>query len=66
MRWPFRKRRQSQGEDLDDAHRQADRALTDAQQLNCRADTVMGRLSATWERNHIAQAVADTIRGKLS
>lgn len=64
--WPFRKRRQEQGEDLDDAHRQVERALRDAQQLNCRADDVIGRLSDTWARNHIAQAVADTIRGKLT
>lgn len=64
--WPFSKRRQEQGEDLDDAIRQAERALRDAHALNCRADNVTGRLADTWARNHIAQAVADTIRGKLS
>lgn len=64
--WPFKKRHQGQGEDLDDAIRQAERALHDARQLNCRADDVTGRLADTWSRNHIAQAVGDLIRGKLS
>lgn len=64
--WPFSRRRQEQGEDLDDAIRLAERTLRDAKQLHCRADDVTGRLADTWSRNHIAQAVADTIRGKLS
>lgn len=65
--WPFRKdkqRRREQWEDLDDALRQADRALEDAKQLRCRADDVAGRLSDTWTRNHIAQAVATFMRGE--
>lgn len=61
--WPFSRRRREQGEDLDDALRQADRALEDARQLRCRADDVTGRLADTWARNHIAQAVADIMRG---
>jgi|GraSoiStandDraft_44_1057316.scaffolds.fasta_scaffold421331_3 hypothetical protein len=63
--WPFsKKRRQEQGEDLDDALRQADRAIADAQQLRCRAGDVADRWADTWARNHIAQAVANIMRGE--
>lgn len=62
--WPFNKRRQEQGEDLDDALRLADRALEDAKQLRCRADNVAERLADSWARNHIAQAVANIMRGE--
>lgn len=65
--WPFRRRctdppRPSE-EELDHALRQAERALTDARELRCRADSVADRLSRTRERNHFAAAVARAIRG---
>ena len=64
--WPLSRRRREQGEDLDDALRQAERALEDARQLHRRADDVTGRLADTWARNHIAQAVANIMRGETS
>jgi hypothetical protein len=61
--WPWHRRRPDDGEDLEDAHKQADRAIRDAQQLRYRADEVVGDLSKTRERNHFAAAVARAIRG---
>lgn len=65
MRWPFKKRSRELGEDLEDAIRQAARALQDAHRLRSRADEVTGRLTATWARNGFTKAVAETIlKGK--
>ena len=66
MRWWPIERRREQGEDLDDAHRQADRALQDARQLRRRADDVAGRMADTWARNHIAQARANIMRAETT
>lgn len=64
--WPFHRRHQEQGEDLDDALRQADRAIEDAQAQRQWADDLSGRLADTRGRNHFAQAVADRFQGKTT
>lgn len=60
--WPFTRRIQEQGEDLDAALRQADRDIADAQAQRHRSDDVVGRLVETWARNHIAEAVIQSLR----
>jgi hypothetical protein len=65
--WPFPRNRQAdRNDELDDAHKQVDRAIRDAKQLRCRADEVVERLSETRRRNHIAEAVARVMRGKTT
>lgn len=63
--WPFR-RHQGQGEDLDDALRQADRTLEDSRAQRAWAEDLSGRLADTRGRNHFAQSVADRFRGKTT
>lgn len=61
--WPFNRRRREQGEDLDDALRQADRAIADARAQREWAGDLSCRLADTWARNHFAQKVAEAWRG---
>lgn len=62
--WPFyRSRRTPKDRELDAAHWEVDRAITDAKCLRGRADDVVDKLSKTRERNHFAAAVAQRFRG---
>lgn len=64
--WPFRRRNTTSPDVvLDDAHKEMNRAIRDAEQLRCRAEDVTDSLKETWRRNHIAEAVIRTIRGHM-
>ena len=60
--WPWHQQPRSH-EDLDEALWAADRALKDAKDLRCRAESIGGEMRLTGERNHFAVAVMRAIRG---
>lgn len=61
--WPFRRRASEPSEDAQAAVSQADRALKDAERLDCRADEVADAFARSRQQNHFASAVARAIRG---
>ena len=64
--WPFHRRPLAEPQPSDEARealRQAERALMDAEALDCAARSVADRLSKTRARNHFAAAVARRIQG---
>lgn len=65
MRWSWWRREPAITEDLDEAHAQADRAITDARQLRSRANQVAGEMMETRRRNHFADSVSRRFRGAL-
>ena len=61
--WPFRRRLPVPSEDAQAAVSQADRALKDAERLDCRADEVASGFTRSRQQNQYARAVARAIRG---
>lgn len=62
--WPFRRRRVAEpSEDAQAAVSQADRAMLDAERLDCRAGEVAEKFTRSREQNHYVTAVVRAIRG---
>ncbi len=63
MWWPFSRSEHHASPDAQDAAIQAVRALTDARNLDGRAERVAESLAEIRRTNHIAAAVTKSIRG---
>lgn len=61
--WPFTRRAARPSPDAVAASNQADRALTDAKNLDGRLDRIARQSAEIRRINHIAAAVAKSIRG---
>lgn len=61
--WVFHRRPPSPSQDAQAAVSQADRALRDAERLDCRADEVASGFTRSRQQNQYARAIARAIRG---